>query len=191
MSSQAQPGIPTREFRHPRCLRRALPAGRFLGLGLLLGLAACSHYQLGTRGKLAFTTLYVAPVENRALLPQAQAIVATAVREALLQDGRVTLLPSAETAEATLRITLTGYEREVAAASSTDTGLARKFALHLQAACTLTDNRTGRPLFDGREITVTRDVYVDSGQVPAEYQALPLLAGALADRVTHAVLDVW
>ncbi|MFA5057301.1 MAG: LPS assembly lipoprotein LptE [Opitutaceae bacterium] len=157
----------------------------------MLGLAACSHYQLGTRGKLAFTTLYVAPVENRALLPQAQSVVATGIRDALLKDGRVTLVSSSGAADVTLRVTLTGYEREVAAANSADTGLARKFSLHLRAACTLTDNRTGRPLFAGREITVAKDAYVDSGLVPAEYQTLPLLAGALADQVAHAVLDVW
>ena len=47
-----------------------------------------------------------------------------------------------------------------------------------------------------------RDAYTDSGQklptgisvsgqLQSEYQALPLLADALADKVAHAVLDVW
>lgn len=156
-----------------------------------VGLAACAHYQLGTRTKLTFATLYVAPVENHAMLPQAQAIVATAVREALLRDGRVTLVSSPEAADVTLRVTLTGYNREMTAANPADTGLARKFALHLHATCTLTDNRAHRPLFAGRDVTVTRDAYTDSGQLQAEYQTVPLLADALADRVAHAVLDVW
>ncbi len=162
-----------------------------LAAATLLGLAACAHYQLGTKTQLAFTTLYVAPVENRALIPQAQALVATEVREALVKDGRVTLVGSPEAADATLRVTLAGYQREVAAANSADTGLARKFALHLRATCTLTDNRSGRPLFANREIIVTKDAFTDSGQLQAEYQTLPLLAGALADKVAHAVLDVW
>jgi hypothetical protein len=167
--------------------------GRALALaGLLsLGLAACAHYQLGTGGKLAFTTLYVAPVENHAMLPEAQAIVATALREALARDGRVTLVAAPEAADATLRVTLVGYTREMAAASSTDTDLARKFALHLRATCTLADNRSQHPFFTNREITVTKDAFTDSGQLQAEYQTLPLLAGALADQVAHAVLDVW
>ena len=88
-------------------------------------------------------------------------------------------------------MTLVGYEREVAAASATDTGLARKFALNLRANCTLTDNRSKQPLFTNRPIRVTRDAFTDSGQLQAEYQTLPLLADALADRVAHAVLDVW
>ena len=173
--------------------RRLLPVAAFaslLSLGLLT-LPACSHYQLGTKARLAFTTLYVAPVENRAMLPQAQAVVATEIRDALLKDGRVTLVVSPEAADVTLHLTLVDYQREVAAASATDTGLARKFALSLHAACTLTDNRTGKPLFTNREIRVTQDAYTDSGQLQSEYQALPLLAGALAGKVAHAVLDVW
>lgn len=168
-------------------------AGRALAqAGLLsLGLAACAHYQLGTGGKLAFTTLYVAPVENRAMVPEAQSIVATALREALARDGRVTLVSTPEAADATLRVTLVGYQREMAAASSADTGLARKFALHLRATCTLADNRSQHPFFTNREITVTKDAFTDSGQLQSEYQTLPLLADALASQVAHAVLDVW
>jgi hypothetical protein len=177
-----------RAFASGRPARRRAGPGAVL---LCLGLAACAHYQLGTKSKLAFATVYVAPVENRAVLPQAQAIVATALRDALLRDGRVTLVTSPEAADVTLRVALAGYNREMAAANPADTGLARKFALHLHAACTLTDNRTGRPLFADRDITVTKDAYTDSGQLQAEYQTVPLLAEALADKVAHAVLDVW
>jgi Lipopolysaccharide-assembly len=184
MSSRAQPADAP-----PRRLRRS--AGLTAAAVLALGLAACAHYQLGTGGKLTFTTLYVAPVGNRAPVPQAQALVATAIREALLRDGRVTLVDSPENADVTLRVDLTGYDRDMAAANPADTGLARKFALHLHARCTLTDNRSHQPLFAGREITVTKDAFTDSGQLQAEYQTLPLLADALADRVAHAVLDVW
>ena len=174
--------------------RRWLPTlrrGRLLFGGGLAVLAACSHYQLGTKARLTFATLYVAPIEDRAMVPQAQAVVASALREALLKDGRVALAASPESADATLRIALVGYEREVAAASAADTGLAREFALNLHANCTLTDNRTKRPLFTNRPIRVTRYAFTDSGQLQAEYQALPALAGALADKVAHAVLDVW
>jgi len=173
--------------RHRAALLRCLS----LLASSLLVLPACSHYQLGTKARLTFATLYVAPVEDRAMVPQAQTVVTAALREALLKDGRVALAPSPEAADATLHVALVGYEREVAAASATDTGLARKFALNLNATCTLTDNRTKRPLFTNRPIRVTRDAYTDSGQLQAEYQTLPELAEALADKVAHAVLDVW
>ena len=125
------------------------------------------------------------------MLPQAQAIVATEIRDALLKDGRVTWSPRPRRPTPRCGLRLSGYDREVAAASPADTGLARKFALNLRASCTLTDNRTGRPFFTNREIRVTKDAFTDSGQLQSEYQALPLLAGALAGKVAHTVLDVW
>jgi hypothetical protein len=166
-------------------------------------LSACSHYQLGTGTELAFTTLYVAPVRNDAVLPQAVAVVSRELRQAFLQDGRVQLVGSAEEADATLHLTLVNYGRTMTTARVEDTGLARKFDLALEAECTLRDERTGTLLLDARRLAVTRQVFTDGdgfsigglpapgGQNPAEYQTLPLLAEQLADRVIHAVLDVW
>lgn len=186
--------LPTQRFALavPRQSCAAADARRlFLPLCLLLLLPACSHYRLGAGGTPAFATLYVAPIENHALLPQALALVATEIREALLKDGRIALTASPASADATLRVDLAGYDREVTAARSDDTGLARKFALNLRAVCTLTDNRTGRVLFENREIRVAQPVFTDSGQQQAEYQTLPLLAQALGAKVAHAILDVW
>lgn len=164
-------------------------------LGLLLGavifFSGCLHYRLGTEGKLAFTTLYVEPVENKTLLPQARAIISTQIREALERDGRVQLVNSSTGADATLHITLREYHRDVASVRESDTGLARKFTLTLGATCTLHDNRGGKDLFTERIVNVQRDAFTDGGQLQSEYQTLPLLAQALADKVTHAVLDVW
>jgi hypothetical protein len=96
-----------------------------------------------------------------------------------------------ETADVVLRVSLAGYDRQMAAANPADTGLAMKFVLNLHTTCTLTDRRTGKPLFVNRAILVSRDAYTQSGQLQAEYQAVPLLAASLADKVAHAVLDVW
>ena len=103
----------------------------------------------------------------------------------------MTVVAAPEAADAVLRVSLVGYDRGVEAANPADTGLARKFALNLRASCTLTDRRTGRPYFADRVLRVTKDAFTDSGQLQSEYQTLPLLAAALADKVAHAVFDVW
>ena len=166
-----------------------LPA--FCLLSALLLLAGCAHYQLGTASRPGFTTLYVAPVANHSLLPQAQAIVSTQLREALLQDARVTVVNSPIGADATLTVVIRDYHRDIRAVREDDTGLARKFSLTLGTACTLRDNRTGRDLFTDRLVSVSRDAFTDGGLLQSEYQALPLLAEALAQKISHAVLDVW
>lgn len=180
--------------------RRTLTLACFVVvLGLL---SACSHYRLGTESKPAFATLYVMPVTTRILLPQAQALIESQIRTAFLRDGRISLVNSPEAAEAILTLTITEYRREVATQRRDDTGLARKFALTLGVDCTLTQRQPAHILFEKRAVTVRRDAYTDSGQdlptgaavsgqLQSEFQALPLLADALAEKITHAVLDVW
>jgi hypothetical protein len=118
-------------------------------------------------------------------------LVSTQLREAFIHDGRIQLVNSAEAADAVLTVTLAGYNRTVAVSRPEDTGLARRFDVTLQAKATLTDNRTKQPLFTARPIDAKRGVFTDSGLVPSEFQALPLLAEMLADETVHAVLDTW
>lgn len=162
-------------------------------VGLLtaaLCLTSCSHYQLGTGTKPTFHTVFVEPVANKTMLPQAREIVSTQIREAFARDGRVTLANSSAEADATLTVVIVDFHRDATAAREGDTGLARKFDLTLGVDCTLRQ-RDGKVLFENRRINVQRESWTDSGQLQSEYQTVPLLAEALATKVTHAALDVW
>lgn len=161
-------------------------------VGLLFG-TACSHYQLGSgaKTKLVFQTLYIEPVENKTLLPQARALVSTQLREAFARDARVSLVNSPEAADATLAVTITSYRRDVLTVREGDTGLARKFNVTLATTATLRDRRGNKVLFENRPVSVQREVFTDSGQLQSEYQTLPLLAETLASKVAHAALDIW
>jgi hypothetical protein len=159
-------------------------------LGVIVSLAGCANYQLGTATKASFSTLYVEPVESQTTLPQARALVSTQVREAFARDGRVALVNSPDEADAILSVTLVSYDRDVASVRENDTGLARKFTLTFDASCALR-TRSGEVLFDERIVRVRRDAFSDGGQLQSEFQTLPLLAQALADKIRHAVLDVW
>jgi hypothetical protein len=162
-----------------------------LGLIAALALSGCANYHLGTGATPSFRTLYIEPATNRTMLPQSQALVSTQVREQFIRDGRVTVVNSAEQADAVLSIAISDYHREVAAGRADDTGLARKFNVTLGATCTLQDRRNGRTLFSQRPVQAVREVFTDSGQLQAEFQTLPLLADSLAAKVLHATLDVW
>jgi len=168
----------------------ALCAGGCL-LTSVLCLTACAHYRLGPGGAPSFSTLYIEPVRMEALIPQAQAVIGTQLREAFLKDGRVRLVNSAEEADAVLALTIDDYGREVATVRPDDTGLARRFNVRLTASATLTDRRAGKELFAKRPLSVSRGVFTDSGLQPAEYQNLVLLAQDLAKQARQAVLDTW
>src|SRR3954468_23779645 len=115
-------------------LRRLCPGFAFRLVlavcGVLLA-TGCSHYRLGTGATPAFHTLYLEPVGNQTLLPQAQALLSTQLRETFSPDGRVTVVNSPDAADAILRIQINDYHREVGAGREGDTGLARKFNLIL------------------------------------------------------------
>lgn len=160
---------------------------------LVLVLSGCANYQLGTaaEGSLEFQTIYIAPIENTAANPQSAALLSREIRHGFAHDGRVQLAPGPDQADAMLEIELTDRNRSFTSVQPADTALARKFDLTLTVLATLTNQRTGKILFADREIEVTRQIFVDGGQNPAEDQVMPQLAAALADRVTHSVLDVW
>jgi hypothetical protein len=175
-------------------------------LGLLLAAAlltgGCANYKMGAGPAPSFATLYIEPAKNKTTLAQSRELVSTMVREAFIRDGRVALVDGRGDADATLEVTLVRYKRDNAANREDDNGLARKFTLRLTATCSLRDNRTGLMIFDGRTIEVQREAFTDNGlglvpfgtsndQLQSEYNTLPLLAGALSEKVTHAVLDVW
>jgi len=181
-------------------MRLRLPASSSWALAALGLLTGCANYQLGAQGRLAFTTLYVAPVQNKTLLAQAQAAFSTQLRTAFLEDGRVQLVNSPAGADATLQVVITDYHRDVAAQREQDTGLASKFVETVGTTCTLRDNRSGKALFENRKVNVQRSVFTDNGnpgsplagdQLLAESNTVPLFAEQLANRVAHTVLDVW
>lgn len=162
-----------------------------LGFCALVVLSSgCANYKLGTGKELAFKSIYVAPVESEADAPQARALVWGRLRETLLRDSRVTLVGSAEEADATLVVVLKKYGRDATVSKADDTGLARKFSLTLQAECTLS-LRGGKDLFSKKKVVAQKEAYVDGGQLQSEYNTLPYLADSLAQSILHATLDVW
>lgn len=165
--------------------------------GLLL-FTGCSNYRLGTGGTRTFRTIYVAPVVNEAGIPQSVAIISTQLREAFLRDPRVLLVNTPEDAEAVLTVRLVRYGRDTQTLRTTDTGLARKFDVSLDAEATLRDTRDNKLIFENRKVKAVRQIFTDdqagpgtSQQLQAEYQNIPLLAETLAKNTLGATLDTW
>jgi hypothetical protein len=169
---------------------RLLPATAALLAVVLFG-PGCANYRLGTGTPLPFQSLQIDPMANHTLAPQMQAILSTRLREGFIRDARVQVVNSGSTADASLSLAISGYQREIATVREGDTGLARKFNVTLSVTGTLRDNRAGRVIWESRTFTATREVFTDGGQLQSEYQVVPLLAEALAPQVVRAVLDQW
>lgn len=156
----------------------------------VLALGGCSAYQLGTGAELPFKSIYVAPVVNRSLAPQAQALLTDQVINRLRQSGKVTVTDRAA-ADAILTITLIDFERTMSITQSTDTQLARGFELHLKSQVKLVNKSSGEAYLNNIEISSSQQVFGNSSESLVESNAMPELTARLALAIANAVEGGW
>lgn len=180
---------------------RRLAAPALLAFALLG--AACSHYRLGTGVERDYESIFIAPVDTNAVLPQSTAVLSTQIREAFIRDGRLRVVNTPDEADAVLRVQLASLRRDSLTRLPTDSGLSRKFGLVLEATATLRDPKGEKTWFADRRLLVERQVFTDDGsaagptflepvqQTQAEYAIVPTLGENLATQVKSAVLDTW
>lgn len=169
---------------------------------LALVLSGCKSYHLGNPSELSFQSIYVKPVQNDSYAPQAQALLSSQVREALIRDGRLRLVTSEGAADAVLFVTLTEYTRQTATRDSQDTTVGLDFDLTLQAEVALFDQMNGTYLFQERQLAERSNAFVNNpyaasgptrtqGFLQAEYQAMPRITRDLAQKIANEVLSPW
>ncbi len=166
-------------------------AGAFLLLAAMLFLPGCQNYKLGAGADLPFKRIYVAPVVNRSLAPQAQAQVSDQIIRQLMRDSRLTVVSDPAAADAELTVTLVDYQRLVAATSERDTLVGQSFELQLAATATLTNPRDGIDYFNSRPVVAEVNTVAEGGFQANEYQAMTALARDLANRIVTQVTATW
>ena len=164
----------------------------FASIAAIALLAGCASYHLGSPGALDYSTVYIAPPLNQTTLPKLESAVDVALRKAIEQSGPLHLAGRGQ-ANVELTVRLVEVKRAIEAVQSNDLGRARKIALRLEVAFDLrrSDAAPDDFMIHDRHFIVSQDVYVDSGQIEAEYQATPELARKVAQEATGLLLDVW
>jgi hypothetical protein len=182
--------------------RFAVPA--LLAAAALFFGSACANYRLGTGVEHEYRTVFIPPVATSGQVPQAAAILTTGIREAFIRDGRIRVVNTAEEADAVLTVTVKNLSRRSLTGLPGDSGLARSMGITLDAVATLDSPDGKKTWFSDRAISVERQIFTDDGnaapvvsalqpvqQTQAEYQLVPQLSEALAERLKGAVLDTW
>lgn len=184
----------------PHSIRRTISTlSSVLALALCGG---CASYHLGSPAEPEFESLYVRPAQNESFAPQAQALVSTQLRQALIRDGRIAIVSDPAQADAILEVTLTDYSRSAAARQSTDTVTAQNFDLRLDAQLSLYNQNSGNYYFQGRQLSERSSAYVENpyadpsalntdSYIQSEYNAMPRLARGLARKIADEVLSPW
>ena len=85
-------------------------------------LQGCANYKLGLPEGPPFRTIFIPAVVNNLFAPQMQILLTTSLREAFARGKTVRIANSRKDADATLEITVTGYQRRMATAQQQDTG---------------------------------------------------------------------
>ncbi len=160
-----------------------------LGLCMLF-LASCTAYQLGRPAASVPSSVYLAPVVNRADVPQVRALLTDALREEFLRAGGWQL-QSENAAEARIEVTLVAFERSTAATSSTDTGRGVSFENRLVAEVTALGTKTGEVLLRPFTIEASSLALIDPSLPDSEYQTLPALSAELAARIQDRLAYTW
>ncbi len=170
---------------------------------VLFGATACSHYRLGTGVERPFETVFIPPIVTKGALPQASVIFTTQLRETFMRDGRLQVVNTPAEADVVLEVQIGKYSRRALTALPSDTGLARKMGITLDVTATLRDTKGEKTWFTDRPMHVERQIFTDDGsaagptflqpvqQTQAEYQLVPQLAEAVAEKIKGAVLDTW
>lgn len=188
-------------------MKMPLPPSRFASFLLFCtvitaALSGCKSYDLGSPAELTFQSIYVKPVQNDSFAPQAQAVLSSQIRDALIRDGRLRLVTSEEAADAVLFVKLIQYSRETATRDRQDTTVGVNFDLNLAAEIALFDQANSQYFFKERRLSERSNAFVDNpfapvgptqsqGFLQAEYQAMPRITRDLAKKIADEVLSPW
>jgi hypothetical protein len=146
---------------------------------------------MGTPASLPYQSVKVAPPVNLSTLPQLEGPLNAALRQAI-QSSTALTLETGNAPDAILEVTIQEIHRGIAAVSAADVGRGRKFELSVALEVSLRkEDGSGQYYFRSRPLSITQDIYTESGLVDAEYQAVPEISRAIALRVTESLVDLW
>jgi hypothetical protein len=169
-----------------RALTFALPvlAGLFF--------SGCAGYRLGpVNGAVAGErSIQVLPFNNQTLQPRLGDALTQSLRERIQTDGTFRLATQGP-GDVILTGVILGYKRQGIGYLSTDAATPEDFRLEVVAHVIARDAVSGKVLLD-KDVHGHTLVHVGSDLASAERQALPLLAGDLAQNIAEFVTEgVW
>ncbi|MCD8483938.1 MAG: LPS assembly lipoprotein LptE [Verrucomicrobia bacterium] len=158
---------------------------------LPLLISGCAHYRAGTPDSAipVGDRLYIAQVVNRSYAPQVRTLMSNELNNVFAQSALIRLVPDTNGAWV-LSVVLEEFDREAVATRQDDTGRALSFDLNLTARITLVSPK-GVTVLDGETVQADTTVYATQGLTAAEYDSMPLLTRALAQRIRNTVENLW
>jgi hypothetical protein len=159
-------------------------------LVLVLGLAGCYGYRLGTSLPPNITSIHVRPFNNRSGEPDVETAATSATVRDFQKDGSLRMANVNE-ADAIVEATVTGLMLEPLRYSKDRATETTEFRLLLTADMVLKDRKTGNVLLTQSGLT-GKTTFSPAGDLSsAKRRAIPLAAQDLAHVIVAAVVEAW
>jgi hypothetical protein len=152
-------------------------------------LCGCS-YRFGSLANPNYRTIAAPVFRNTTLVPQLQAQVTHAVLKRLQADGSLQVVDAANS-DVILEGTVVEVRRESLRYLKTNQAVPREYRLTLVAAVVLRETRTGKIVFEDKQMIGQTEFFIGSDLQAAETQALPLAADQLARVIVARVAEGW
>jgi len=165
-------------------------AARCLAVALIAAVCCggCA-YRVGPTSTLDVKTVAVPNFKNLTTQARISVQITNAIIKRLQTDGSVRVV-SEDTADATLTGEIVRWERVPLRYNIYNVYVPSEYQLMVTAHVVLTNNRTGKRLFD-TNLYGTTFYFFGNDLAQAERQAMPLAADDLAKRITDSILDAW
>lgn len=158
--------------------------------GLVLFLAGCGPYHLGTTLPDNMKTVFVPTFENRTNEPGIEIDVTNAVISRFRVDGNLAPV-SEEEADTVLLGKIIGWQRRVLTYTGEDEDEVEEYRLFVIAAITFRDRRTGEVLIPQQRVRGYADFFVSDSLPESEQEAQPAAFKDLARRIVDAAISFW
>ncbi len=161
-----------------------------LSCSLVVLLSGCAGYRLGPTNGLAAgeKSVQIVPFSNQTLEPRLGDAVTYQLRKELQKDATFHLATH-DDGDIVVGGVITAYHRFEVTFVPSDVLTVRDYRISLSAQVTARERSTGKLLLDHTEVTGYTLIRVGTDIVSTERQALPLLAGDLAKRVTALLAE--
>ena len=166
------------------------------GIAILAGICAlllssCASYQVKDAGSPPYAKIFVKPIQNNSTFPVLEATLTSSIRKAIDDTGFLSIADE-NASDAFLLVVVDRVQRDTLAVQADDLGRGRKFELQFELTCSLfKDAEQTAAYFSDRPLVIRQDVFADSGQVNAEFQATPEVSRKIALKIANLLTDVW
>lgn len=157
---------------------------------MIVGLAGCTGYRLGTTLPKGIDSIYVPVFVNKSGEPLLENQATDAAKQEFQKDGTLDVMPEASQADLLLDVVLTKVELEATRFDRDNTKTAKEYRVNIHATLTVTVTRTAK-VMTKKTIVGQTTFYPGADLNTSKREAMPKAAEDLAHKIVESAVEAW